>query len=313
MRRIAEFETDTTRLYERADTISRRLESVEKFIDVHYVARLDALEADSHPPVNFAPELTEIYRRLSALEKPYFYGPPAPTPEAQECHNCANPPHEGPCKRTPTENAARPESPGKLFKQIEQLGIQLAGCSTAAAGWNQEPAKQGDYGWSPAYQDVLDLRRKYEQLCKHVPATPPADYEPMDPSPDLNDNPPDWVGQNGHKYLLATPVRKAAGLLYNMLQEVTDAYGQAQAWRGTSAHEPAAKTLDALIHAAGHTLEQARSHQHPPAYITREDYAAPAALAVGPHEFSPVPDNRYCGECGGGRLHQIHQEAKHGR
>ena len=46
----------------------------------------------------------------------------------------------------------------------EQLEVQLAGCATAASGWNQNPAKQGDYGWSPAYQDVLDLRRRMEAL-----------------------------------------------------------------------------------------------------------------------------------------------------
>jgi hypothetical protein len=48
--------------------------------------------------------------------------------------------------------------------RAERLLVQLAGCGVAATGWNNDPAKQGDYGWSPAYQDVLDLRRKYERL-----------------------------------------------------------------------------------------------------------------------------------------------------
>lgn len=46
----------------------------------------------------------------------------------------------------------------------EQLRVQLAGCSVAALGETKDPAKQGDYGWSPAYQDVIDLRNNYDNL-----------------------------------------------------------------------------------------------------------------------------------------------------
>jgi len=46
--------------------------------------------------------------------------------------------------------------------RLGQSEVQLAGCGTAALGLIREPAKQGDYGWSRSYQDVLDLRRKYE-------------------------------------------------------------------------------------------------------------------------------------------------------
>ena len=49
-------------------------------------------------------------------------------------------------------------------QEIEQLQTQLAGCGVAANGGTDSPAKQGDYGWSPAYQDVLDLRIRYENV-----------------------------------------------------------------------------------------------------------------------------------------------------
>ena len=45
----------------------------------------------------------------------------------------------------------------------EQLQVQLAGCSVAALGGTKDVAVQGMYGWSPAYQDVLELRIKYDK------------------------------------------------------------------------------------------------------------------------------------------------------
>ena len=50
--------------------------------------------------------------------------------------------------------------------EIEKLRTQLAGCSVVAIGGTSEKelAKAGDYGWSPAYQDVLELRLEYDKI-----------------------------------------------------------------------------------------------------------------------------------------------------
>lgn len=50
--------------------------------------------------------------------------------------------------------------------KIEALEIKLAGCHVAATGWSKggQVARQGDPGWSPSYEDVMELRQKYERL-----------------------------------------------------------------------------------------------------------------------------------------------------
>ena len=49
-----------------------------------------------------------------------------------------------------------------LGAELEQCRVQLAGCGVAAMGGTKDPAKQGDYGWSPSYQDVLNLRAELD-------------------------------------------------------------------------------------------------------------------------------------------------------
>jgi hypothetical protein len=57
-----------------------------------------------------------------------------------------------------------------LKRQIEQLQTQLAGCGVAALGGTSEAqvANKGDYGWSAAYQDVLNLRMCYDQISAAI-------------------------------------------------------------------------------------------------------------------------------------------------
>lgn len=53
-----------------------------------------------------------------------------------------------------------------LREEVEQLRVQLAGCITAAEGAKQS-VYVGDYGWSPAYQAVIELRKLYEKAAQH--------------------------------------------------------------------------------------------------------------------------------------------------
>ncbi|MFH1184531.1 MAG: hypothetical protein V1755_05770 [Chloroflexota bacterium] len=62
-----------------------------------------------------------------------------------------------------------PPKPGRgdmwrgAIEQRDRLRIQLAGCLAAAEGWSEsDPAIKGQYGWSVAYQKVLDLRMAYD-------------------------------------------------------------------------------------------------------------------------------------------------------
>jgi hypothetical protein len=53
-------------------------------------------------------------------------------------------------------------------KELDQARVQLAGCGVAALGGINDVAKQGQYGWSPAYEDTLKLRQAYEKLRYNV-------------------------------------------------------------------------------------------------------------------------------------------------
>lgn len=44
--------------------------------------------------------------------------------------------------------------------EVDQLHVQLAGCGVAALGWDKGECKQGDYGWSASFGDVVKLRAR---------------------------------------------------------------------------------------------------------------------------------------------------------
>jgi hypothetical protein len=66
--------------------------------------------------------------------------------------------------------------------QCEQHRVQLAGVGVAALGGTKPSmiAKKFSYGWSPAYQDTLNLRKKYDKLLKSLPEKEQLKH--MDPS-----------------------------------------------------------------------------------------------------------------------------------
>ena len=79
-------------------------------------------------------------------------------------------------------------------EESEKLRVQLAGCLTAAEGGISESivAKQGDYGWSLAYQKVLVLRMAFENLRAGLVAVSPPEGEQQRTgnSLEMNGNPP---------------------------------------------------------------------------------------------------------------------------
>lgn len=57
-----------------------------------------------------------------------------------------------------------------LKAEIDQLNVQLAGCSVVALGHSDKKNRMepGDYGWSASYRDVLALRIAYETVKKKL-------------------------------------------------------------------------------------------------------------------------------------------------
>ena len=53
-------------------------------------------------------------------------------------------------------------------QMIERLQTQLAACLVAANGDLHVSLVQGDYGWSPAYQKIMEVRHTYDSLRQPV-------------------------------------------------------------------------------------------------------------------------------------------------
>lgn len=99
-----------------------------------------------------------------------WYHPAAPKPRNADCpEHGVNRPGQG--KHAQHEaivmanEALLKERIRKLSDEVEQLCVQLAGCSTAAAGYGNkpEPLSRDAYGWSVAFDDVCKLYEKKER------------------------------------------------------------------------------------------------------------------------------------------------------
>lgn len=60
---------------------------------------------------------------------------------------------------------------GRERDELDRLRVQLAGCTAAALGWgmdDKQRAPKYSFGWSPAYGDVYNLRRRYDYLIDRL-------------------------------------------------------------------------------------------------------------------------------------------------
>lgn len=81
----------------------------------------------------------------------------------EDCESCAllEPARLGRC-----DVSRHSEKEIALSREVERLQVQLAACGVAALGGTRKTARKYSYGWSPAYQDTLNLRRDYDALVE---------------------------------------------------------------------------------------------------------------------------------------------------
>lgn len=60
----------------------------------------------------------------------------------------------------------------ELQEEISKLRVQLAGCALAAEG-NHITCEKSDYGWTPAFEEIRQLRALYERLKTALDVTLP--------------------------------------------------------------------------------------------------------------------------------------------
>ena len=75
--------------------------------------------------------------------------------------------------------AALRDAVAEARAEVERLEVQLAGCIIATGSPGPHSAKEGDYGWSPAYGDVAELRAEYDRLRSllHRPCDQSAEFD----------------------------------------------------------------------------------------------------------------------------------------
>lgn len=114
-------------------------------------------------------------------------------------------------------------------KALEQERVRLAGVLVALEGHTtgSNDCKQGDYGWSLAFEKAKELREKYGNLKKHLEEIKyeilaPLETDSLGGNFAADHNPGEIIGhwhEDGNAYIIKCPEQLREALLY-LLQNV---------------------------------------------------------------------------------------------
>jgi len=181
------------------------------------------------------------------------------------------------------ESALRQEDQAR--ERIEQLEVQLAGCMTAATGWAKNPPKKGDWGWSQAFQDVLDSRNKHDARLATAPPEQGAlpaklTLEDITTALDYASEGRNWRGVKPD--LLGNQLNR---VLARLADEVPIIHGQAE----LAAHDQKvrAEVLTAVLEILTHATCERPEGKSWCKYRTETEFCTEQGGHSGPHKLQP--------------------------